>query len=55
MKVVFASGYSASDTPTGALEPGAKGFVNKPFDIRQVLGVVRVVLDDKTKTGDGVD
>ena len=41
VKVVIASGYSASDPTKEALAQGAKGFVNKPYDIRQVLEVVR--------------
>ncbi|MGO9571019.1 MAG: PAS domain S-box protein [Desulfomonilaceae bacterium] len=44
-KVIIASGYSADGPTKDALAAGAKGFVNKPYDIRQVLGVVREVLD----------
>ncbi len=44
-KVIIASGYSASGPTKEALEAGAKGFVHKPYDIRQVLGVIREVLD----------
>ncbi len=47
VNVVIASGYSASDSIKEALALGAKGFVNKPYDIRQVLEVVRAVLDEK--------
>jgi PAS domain S-box-containing protein len=45
IKVIIASGYSANGHTKNALESGAKGFVNKPYDIRQVLEVVRGVLD----------
>jgi len=44
-KVVIASGYSADGPTKEVLSEGAKGFVNKPYDIRQVLEVVRNVLD----------
>jgi two-component system, cell cycle sensor histidine kinase and response regulator CckA len=47
MKVVIASGYSADAVTKEALTSGAKGFVNKPYDIRQVLEVARGVLDAK--------
>ena len=45
VKVVVASGYSANGPTKDALASGAKGFVDKPFDIRQVLTAVREVLD----------
>ncbi|MDQ7782290.1 MAG: PAS domain S-box protein [Desulfomonilaceae bacterium] len=45
VKAVIASGYSAGAPVEDALAAGAKGFVNKPYDIRQVLEVVRRVLD----------
>jgi PAS domain S-box-containing protein len=45
VKVVIGSGYSANGPTKGALASGAKGFVDKPYDIRQVLEVVRGVLD----------
>ena len=45
VKVVIASGYSADGPTKESLTAGAKGFVNKPYDIRQVLEVVREVLD----------
>jgi len=47
VKVVIASGYSANGPTQDALSTGAKGFVNKPYEIRQVLEVVRRVLDSK--------
>jgi PAS domain S-box-containing protein len=45
VKVVIASGYSANDPTMVALAKQAKGFVNKPYNIRQVLQVVRDALD----------
>jgi len=45
IKVVIASGYSAHGPTKDALAAGAKGFVNKPYGSRQVLDVVREVLD----------
>jgi len=47
VKVVIASGYSVSGPTKDALASGASGFVNKPYDMRQVLEVVRHVLDEK--------
>jgi len=44
-KVVIASGFSANGSTKDTLAAGAEGFVNKPYDMRQVLGVVREVLD----------
>lgn len=45
VKVVIASGYSVEATTRDALATGAKGFVNKPYDSRQMLEVLREVLD----------
>jgi len=44
-KVIIASGYSANGPAKKAVKSGAKGFIRKPFDIRQMLDVVRQVLD----------
>lgn len=46
LKVIVASGYSANGPSKDALSKGAKGFVNKPYDVRQVLEVIRSVLDE---------
>jgi two-component system, cell cycle sensor histidine kinase and response regulator CckA len=46
VKVIIASGYSADSHTKDALAAGAKGLVNKPYDIRQVLEVVRSILDE---------
>lgn len=47
LKIVVASGFSASGTTREALAAGARGFINKPYHLREVLEVVRAVLDDK--------
>jgi two-component system, cell cycle sensor histidine kinase and response regulator CckA len=47
VKVVIASGYSAKGSAGETLASAARGFVNKPYDIRQVLEIVRSVLDEK--------
>jgi PAS domain S-box-containing protein len=45
VKVVISSGYSSDTIANEVRTSRAKGFVNKPYDIRQVLEVVRGVLD----------
>jgi DNA-binding NtrC family response regulator len=45
VKVVIASGYSVDGHTQEALEAGAKNSVSKPYAIRQMLKVVRDVLD----------
>ena len=55
VKVVIASGYSGKETAKEALTSGAKGFIDKPYDVRQVLGVVRSVLDDKMEPEERLD
>ena len=44
-KVVIASGYSEGGQPNGDTPVGAKGFVQKPYDIRELLTKIREVLD----------
>ena len=44
-KVIIASGYSVSGSTRDAMAGGAKGFVQKPYDMRQLLSMVREVLD----------
>ena len=55
VKVVIASGYSGKETTKEALTSGAKGFIDKPYDVRQVLEVVRSVLDDKMEPEERLD
>ena len=47
VKVLVASGYSADGPTKQALSSGAKGFVAKPFDMRQVLEMVRKTIDEQ--------
>jgi CheY-like chemotaxis protein len=44
-KVVIASGYSEGGQPKGTTPVGTKGFVRKPYDIRELLTKIREVLD----------
>ncbi|NIR16763.1 MAG: response regulator [Desulfobacterales bacterium] len=44
-KVAIASGYSPDGPTKEILKNGAKGFISKPYDLRQMLKVVREVLD----------
>lgn len=45
VNVVIASGYSANGPAKDAPASGAKGFVNKPFQLKDLLCVVRRTLD----------
>jgi len=45
-QVVIASGYSPDGPTKGALEAGAKGFLSKPYDTRELLQLVRKILDE---------
>jgi len=44
-KVLVASGYPETGPARAATQAGAKGFVGKPYDIRELLTKVREVLD----------
>ncbi len=44
-RILIASGYSGEGPAKDALQGGAKRFVSKPFDMRQLLQTVRKVLD----------
>ena len=44
-RVLIASGYSPDASTKGALEAGAAGFINKPYENKQLLDLVRKVLD----------
>lgn len=46
-KVLIASGYSAHGPTKEAVRAEAKGFVDKPYDLRQMLRIVRDVLDEE--------
>jgi two-component system cell cycle sensor histidine kinase/response regulator CckA len=47
VKVVIASGYSPEGTIKSFLEGGAKNFIGKPFNMKEMLQVVREVIDEK--------
>jgi DNA-binding NarL/FixJ family response regulator len=44
-QVLIASGYSPDGPTKGVLETGASGFISKPYDTRQLLDLVREILD----------
>lgn len=44
-RVIIASGYSGNGHTKEIFKAGAKGFINKPYDINQMLRVVREALD----------
>lgn len=56
-KVVLASGYSEVGAASGAMAGGAKGFVQKPYNMREFLITIREILDrdlpGPVDTGDG--
>ncbi len=45
-KVVLVSGYSFNGETEKATESGAKAFIQKPYDVQQMLQVVREVIDE---------
>ncbi|MGB2956501.1 MAG: response regulator, partial [Anaerolineales bacterium] len=47
IKVIIASGYSVNGPTKDAIDAGAKGFVGKPYEVRQMLQAIRKVMDDK--------
>jgi len=47
VRVVVASGYSASEHRAGLIKSGAKGFVGKPYAVNKLLGAIREVLDEE--------
>jgi two-component system, cell cycle sensor histidine kinase and response regulator CckA len=44
-KIIIASGYSFNGETESATESGAKAFIQKPYDVQQMLQAVRGVLD----------
>ena len=46
-KVIIASGYSAAEFDQKDLELKARGFVAKPYELNQLLGMIRKTLDDQ--------
>jgi two-component system cell cycle sensor histidine kinase/response regulator CckA len=45
VRVLIASGFAANGQTKEAIEKGARGFVGKPYNMRQMLQAVREVLD----------
>ncbi len=45
VKVLVASGYPADGISHNLGGSGAKGFINKPYDAKDILGAIRKVLD----------
>ena len=45
IKVLISSGYSIDGEATKILERGGSGFIQKPFDIKQLSQSIRVILD----------
>lgn len=48
-RILIASGYSANGPTKEALESGAMGLINKPFDLKRILVAVRNCLDSVHK------
>jgi DNA-binding NarL/FixJ family response regulator len=45
-KVLVATGYSTAGQAKTAIEAGARGFVAKPYGMKQMLPTIRKVLDE---------
>jgi DNA-binding NtrC family response regulator len=46
VKVILSSGFLSDRTTEEVTVLGVRGLVEKPYDIRQLLGLVREVLDE---------
>ena len=44
-KVIIASGHSESGSANDVMAAGAKGFIQKPYNMRQLLTEIREILD----------
>jgi len=44
-KVIIASGYSISESEKEVIKAKAKGFIRKPYNVREMLNFIREVLD----------
>jgi len=53
LKVIIASGYAVNGRTKEALDAGAEGFIRKPYELGQMLGVVRKVLDREPTSEEG--
>jgi PAS domain S-box-containing protein len=47
VKIVISSGYSDIEPMKKTIESGARSFIAKPYEVRQILQVIREVLDDR--------
>jgi len=45
VKVIIASGYAVDGGTRAVVEAGAKGFVGKPYVVREMLKVIRQTMD----------
>ena len=54
VKVLLASGYSIDGEATRILERGCSGFIQKPFDLKQLSQSIRTILDKK-KSGKNLE
>ena len=48
IKVLLSSGYSIDGEATKILERGAKGFIQKPFDMERLSGSIRTILGNNS-------
>ena len=46
VKVLIASGYSNTMPVKDTIERGARNFLSKPYKAKEILGVVRKILDE---------
>lgn len=46
VRVLLASGYSSNGLTAYDKEAGARGFITKPYDAKDILGAIRKVLDE---------
>ena len=49
VKVLLSSGYSQNGQANAILKKGIKGFLQKPYDLNQILHQIRNVLDEKSR------
>ena len=47
IKVLLSSGYSINGQATGILERGCDGFIQKPFNIKDLSLKIREILDNE--------
>jgi CheY-like chemotaxis protein len=47
IKVLLSSGYSINGQATGILEQGCDGFIQKPFNIKDLSLKIREILDNE--------